>query len=102
MSRTLVRRRGAVLVTVLVVFAVVGNAWTRGLSHHASALDAPKAPSIEAPWRRVVVAPGDSLWSIATRLSGPREDPRPLVDAIAALNHVRHGHVVPGQSLLVP
>lgn len=87
---------------VLVVLAVVGNAWTRGGTHQASALDARNAPSIEAPLRRVVVSPGESLWSIAVRLSAPREDPRPLVDAIAALNHVRHGHVVPGQSLLVP
>jgi len=48
-----------------------------------------------------VVRPGDTLWSIARRLA-PSEDPRPLVDAIAAANHVDGGWIVPGQALVVP
>ena len=32
---------------------------------------------------RVVVRPGDTLWSIAERLA-PNSDPRPVVDALAA------------------
>ena len=51
--------------------------------------------------RIYVVHRGDTLWGIATRLSGPAADPRPLVDAIAALNHTR-GALVPGQALKVP
>jgi len=48
-----------------------------------------------------VVRPGDTLWRIAQRLAGRAADPRPFVDAIAALNHST-GVVVPGQSLRLP
>jgi hypothetical protein len=41
-----------------------------------------------------VVRPGDSLWSVASRLA-PDSDPRPVVDALA---EARHGTVlVPGE-----
>lgn len=48
-----------------------------------------------------VVREGDTLWSIAQRVA-PGEDPRPLVDAITAVNGVDAGAIVPGQTLLVP
>ena len=51
--------------------------------------------------RRYVVRPGDTLWSIASR-GTPGADPRPLVDAIEAANHLDPGSLVPGQTLLVP
>ena len=43
-----------------------------------------------------VVRPGDSLWSVAARLA-PGDDPRPVVDALAA---ARHGTIlVPGETI---
>jgi nucleoid-associated protein YgaU len=48
-----------------------------------------------------VVREGDTLWSIARGVA-QGEDPRPLVDAIAAANGVDPGAIVPGQTLLVP
>lgn len=48
-----------------------------------------------------VVRDGDTLWSIASRLV-PGEDPRPVVDAIAATNGVDAGALVPGQTLVIP
>ncbi|MEX2406494.1 MAG: LysM peptidoglycan-binding domain-containing protein [Actinomycetota bacterium] len=48
-----------------------------------------------------VVREGDTLWSIAQGVA-PGEDPRPLVDAIATVNGVDPGGIVPGQTLLVP
>jgi hypothetical protein len=46
-----------------------------------------------------VVKPGDTLWSIATRLD-PSGDPRPLV---AQLTHqVRGGELLPGSRLDLP
>jgi hypothetical protein len=46
--------------------------------------------------RNTVVRPGDSLWSVASRLA-PGSDPRPVVDALAA---ARHGTVlVPGETI---
>jgi len=47
-----------------------------------------------------VVRSGDTLWSIAKRLSGG--DPRTLVDAIAERNGIDPGSLVPGQPLLIP
>jgi hypothetical protein len=44
----------------------------------------------------ITVQPGDSLWSIASRLA-PGSDPRPVVDALAA---ARHGTVLqPGETI---
>jgi LysM repeat protein len=51
--------------------------------------------------RQVVVRPGDTLWAIAERVA-PTKDPRPLVDAMVAVNNVDPGALVPGQTLLVP
>ena len=48
-----------------------------------------------------LVRPGDTLWSIAARVS-PGEDPRPLVDAIFAANRVEVGALVPGTTLVIP
>jgi LysM repeat protein len=48
-----------------------------------------------------VVRQGDTLWSIAERLS-PGEDPRPVVDALASVNDLDPGALVPGQALVVP
>jgi hypothetical protein len=43
-----------------------------------------------------VVRPGDSLWSVASRLA-PGSDPRPVVDALA---EARHGTgLVPGETI---
>ena len=45
---------------------------------------------------RVVVRPGDTLWSIAARLA-PASDPRPVVDALVAARgtaNVRAGDVI--------
>jgi LysM repeat protein len=48
-----------------------------------------------------VVRSGDSLWSIAQLETGDA-DPRPLVDAIVAENHLPGAAVVPGQRLVIP
>jgi nucleoid-associated protein YgaU len=93
MARTRVRRRRAVVVLTL---AIVAGAWAGPV---AEALTGSSARPVSRT--TYVVGPGDSLWTIATRLA-PGEDPRPLVDAIAAANHVDPGALTPGQSLVVP
>ena len=65
---------------------------------HALVREAAMRP---AAAERYVVRAGDTLWSIASR-GRPGDDPRPLVDAIEAANHVDPGSLVPGQTLLVP
>ena len=49
---------------------------------------------------RVVVGPGDTVWSIAA--SHYRGDPRPHVEAILAANHLRSPNLSPGQTLQIP
>jgi hypothetical protein len=49
--------------------------------------------------QRVVVEPGDSLWSIAQRVA-PGRDPRAVVDQLAA--RLGSTTLVPGETLAVP
>ena len=81
------RRRGygrVLLLTLALLFASVRLAYGSGGGHQD----------------RVVVTPGDSVWTIAqTHYAG---DPRSHVDAIMAVNHLSSPSLVPGQSLLLP
>ena len=47
-----------------------------------------------------VIRSGDTVWSIAERMTAG--DPTPLVDAIAARNGIDVGDIVPGQSIVIP
>jgi len=51
--------------------------------------------------RTYVVRPGDTLWAIATRFSGPQADPRPLMDALAGANDI-DGTLAVGTRLVIP
>ena len=93
MTRTRVRRRRLVL--VLSATAIAG-AWAGPV---AGALGGPE--TVQVARTSYVVRSGDTLWSIAGILS-PGEDPRRLVDAMAAVNEVDPGALVPGQTLIVP
>jgi nucleoid-associated protein YgaU len=96
MNRTRVRRRRLGLVLAVALAAALGTGPLAG----AIGLARPSAPAPVAA-HRVVVRPGDTLWAIAERVA-PGQDPRPLVDAIVASNHVDPGALVPGQTLVVP
>jgi len=91
-SRTRVRRRRTTLAVCLVL---VGAAWA-GPAVRALTPDQPVRVSRSA----YVVRQGDTLWSIARRVSGG--DPRPVVDALAEANGLDGAGLVPGQSLVVP
>jgi hypothetical protein len=93
-SRTRVRRRRTGLA---VAAALVAVAWAGPIGE---ALGEP--PGSEPVSRTsYVVRSGDTLWSIAERIA-PGRDPRPIVDAIASVNDVRPGALVPGRSLAIP
>jgi hypothetical protein len=93
MNRTRVRYRR---LTVTLTLAALAVAWVPS---------AVRALSDEAPMpvarQRYVIRSGDTLWSIAMRMS-PGEDPRPLVDAISSANAIDAEVLVPGQTLLIP
>ena len=93
MHRTHVRRR-RVSLTVLVALALAGL-----IGPVARAVAGPSLAPVAH--RTYVVHGGDTLWSIAARVT-PSEDPRPVVARIQQANHLGAGAIVPGQTLTVP
>jgi hypothetical protein len=89
------RRRIVVAVMVVALVLVMAQAGAAlGGSPLASPERRPAAAHTAA--RSTVVRPGDSLWSVASRLA-PGSDPRPVVDALA---EARHGTVLgPGETI---
>jgi hypothetical protein len=55
----------------------------------------------KSPTTQIVVAPGETLWTIAARVN-PEIDPRAVIDQIMALNVINGSNVYAGQVLLVP
>jgi hypothetical protein len=95
---TYARRRiavGVLALGLLVVAARAGDAL--GGSPLAAPERRPAGSSGEAA--SIVVHPGDTLWSIATRLA-PDEDPRPLVDRLVAARGT--AALQPGERIALP
>jgi|NGEPerStandDraft_6_1074524.scaffolds.fasta_scaffold100530_2 LysM domain len=90
-------RRGRAVV-VLVATLILAAMFSLG---RASTMAASDLPAPAAPLRTMVAAPGDTLWSIASRAE-PGRDPRRTVDAIRHLNRLPGATVQAGQQLLLP
>ncbi len=58
------------------------------------------ATSVAMPTTTVLVAPGDTVWSLAERYG--TGDPRADVDTLGRLNHLRGGQIQAGQTLRIP
>jgi len=99
MSRTDVRRRrrllGSFLAVVIAVLMAAPVATALGRS--GSPVHGGTSVRDELVY---VVRVGDTVWSIAERMT--TGDPTPLVDAIAARNGIDVGDIVPGQSIAIP
>ncbi len=88
------RRVMAVVVVVVALLAVAFNmlqTQSAGASAHGS----------KATFTYVYVAPGDTLWSIATKYA-PERDPQQEITDIQNLNALSSSDVVPGQRLALP
>ena len=85
-----IRRRRAAALLVSVVLVLGLPAVSRAVGDHRG-----------DPPARYVVRSGDTLWSIAVRIS-PGSDPRAVVDAIVRANGADAAHLVPGQELQLP
>ena len=86
-------RRG---IAVIAVMVLAGCAALWCLAARSAPEPAAPAPSP----RSVTVAPGDTLWSIATRVA-PQRDPRAEVGLLARRNHLVDAVIVPGQVLWI-
>jgi LysM repeat protein len=86
-------RRGVVVLALAVAALAVGLLALARAS-------APHAPATAKP-ATVTVAPGETLWSIASRVA-PDRDPRAEVAALERANHLSGPAIVPGQVLRVP
>jgi len=79
--------------------ALLGAVLLSPFAAHAAA-DA-SAGGRAAAVRTYVVRPGDTLWSIASRVAGPGADLRPVVDELERANRPGSA-IVPGEVLRLP
>jgi Tfp pilus assembly protein FimV len=93
-SLRLTRRGRLVLVAVVATLLLLAFSIGRVMSNAAP------SGSAKPTTHTVVVAPGDTAWSIA-RAAMPRLDGRDAVDRLLALNH-SDGRLQVGQTLVVP
>lgn len=89
------RRVLAALVALPVVIAVAFAVLSGGSA--LASLDAGVPSSFET----INVMPGDTLWSIAGKVS-PQSDPRDVIDGIISLNALPSSAIKPGQTLAIP
>lgn len=89
--------RGRAVVVLAVLLLLLG-AFAAGRTARSSATETVSSgPSAT----RVVVQPGDTLWTMAHRLA-PSRDPRDVVAQIRRLNHLASAQLQAGQTLLLP
>jgi hypothetical protein len=105
-ARTRVRltRRGRVVVAGLITASMVlvaALAWLAGTARADAAGSGVPSSAVYHSLRSVIVLPGQSLWSIATRYE-PRSDPRNVIQEIIDLNALSGTSVQPGQHLWLP
>ena len=91
-------RRGRLARTLLVLSLAVVLASVFGLNAGAGTTDSVGAPT---SFIEVTVAPGDTLWSLASRIAGGG-DVRALVDEIASVNALASADVQAGQKVRIP
>ena len=88
-------RRGRLLVVLLALLVVLGGAL---VATRAAA----EGTSSGVQVQRYVVAPGDTLWEIATGVARPGQDLRDVVQRIELLNNMTSASVIAGQEILLP
>jgi Tfp pilus assembly protein FimV len=87
-------RRGVVVLALAVAALGLALVWAAALSAPSSAAAPAGGPSV------VTVHPGDTLWSIASRVA-PQRSPAAEVATLQQLNHLGSAELVPGQRLHV-
>ena len=93
-------RRGRMLVSALSFAAMLAISLV-SLFGIATASAKASNESSNSTTTQIVVAPGETLWTIAARVN-PEIDPRAVIDQIMDLNVINGSNVYAGQVLLVP
>jgi LysM repeat protein len=91
-------RRGRLARTLLVLSLAVVLASVFGISAGAGTSDSVGAPT---SFIEITVAPGDTLWSLATRMADGG-DVRAMVDEIASVNALASADLQAGQKVRIP
>jgi LysM domain len=104
-GRLRLTRRGRVVLAMLGLVAAVAVsvlAWlaVAGQAHASSHVQQPGRPPVSGV-ERVVVRPGDTLWSIAVRAQ-PSADPRAVIAQISEINALASPAIQAGEVLWVP
>lgn len=103
-TRARLTRRGRIVVAGLItaiVVLVAALAWLAGTAKADAAGSGVPSSAVYHSLRSVIVLPGQSLWSIATRYE-PGSDPRNVIQEIIDLNALSGTSVQPGQHLWLP
>jgi hypothetical protein len=66
------------------------------------ALGGASEPAGERTRPRILIEPGQTLWSIAKGVVGPEADPRPYIQQIRELNGLATSELQVGQRLALP
>jgi multidrug efflux pump subunit AcrA (membrane-fusion protein) len=93
-------RRGRMLVSTLSFVAMLAISLV-SLFGIATASAKASNEASNSTTTQIVVAPGETLWTIAARVN-PEIDPRAVIEDIKALNVIEGSEVYAGQVLLVP
>lgn len=88
-------RRGRAVLVALALVIVLGA----GVFGSGATADGP-VPAQEV--QRHAVAPGETLWQLASQVAGPGEDVRDVVLEIERLNEMASSALVAGEELLLP
>lgn len=102
--RVALTRRGRAVVWVVATVGALAVPAAVGLPAAGVARAAHSGPPPASVYRnltRVVVRPGDSLWTIASRAQ-PNADPRIVIQQIVDLNALPGTAIQPGERLWVP
>jgi hypothetical protein len=95
MATVRLTRRGRLVLVMTVMTLLVLAGFTLGRGSSLAAGRTHRAP------HTTIVAPGESLWSLAARIA-PHADPRLVVTDIESMNHLASPSVQTGERLVVP
>lgn len=93
-------RRGVAVLGLAVAAIAVALVWAAAASAPSGGSASAGTAGADAGAPSVTVRPGDTLWSIATRVA-PSEDPRAEVDLLRRVNHLAGVSLLPGQVLVL-